>query len=195
MKKHLIIFLLIVITPLAKADEINSIINMLGVSKTQFTTLWINSCDPKFNLTVSNSVLMNDKSIVKPGIDAGFIAHEKNGEQELIIKRGPKCEVISRYYFEGSMTEENIGEFIKKDQTFKSIYGFSVIDAWGVERYQSASMSGKVNDFTLKHWQELEQRGLITISDEESTFNGEPSKAYFSTLTDIGKAFKDAINH
>ena len=193
MMKHLLIIFLVAISPLALANEIEKTIRALGVTTDQFRAFWFNTCDPDFKMRVPTSVLNNEKSVVGPGIQLEFIASETVNKEEIIIKSGHICEALRRYYFEGSAFEQAIHPFIQADQNIISVYGYSVIDILGLEKFQSASMNGKIDTFTMSLWKALQKKGLITIEHEESTFNGSPSKAYFSSVTEKGKQLNKAL--
>lgn len=193
MKKILFFFLLIIISPAANADEITNVLITLGVSREQFNDLWLNACPPDFQMKVPAATLSHKDSVVELGVQYGFLALEKAGREDSLIRSGPVCKALLAYYFDGSMSENSISQFIQKDKEFKSVYGVSVLDAWGLERYGSASMNGRIDEFSLRHWKELENKGLITIRSESSTFNGSPSKAYISTTTSKGESLKNAI--
>ena len=189
----ILLFSLIFCSESALSDEIATAISSLGVTKAQFSDLWTNVCNPDFALKVPASARDNAKSIVKPGIQAGFIATETLPTRELSLTPGPVCRALTHYYFEQAANEPLIAPFIQADQAFISRFGFSSLDAWGLERYWSASMNGRIDGFVLAHWKHLEKKGLIKIQTEDASFNGEPSNAYFSTVTKAGEALEQAL--
>lgn len=194
MRTILSIVLAMAFSPALVADEVSDVLSTLGVPRAQFDALWVNACPPDVALSVPAAVLDNERSIVGPGVKYGFFQSETAGGNKLLITSGPVCAALRGYYFGGARADSDIARFVERDQAFKARYGYSVIDAWGLEKYGSASMNGKVDEFMLAHWRALEKKGLIAISSEDSRFNGSPSTAYFSALAEKGEALKAALD-
>jgi hypothetical protein len=194
MRQFSLVVLILAFSPIVMADEIDDVFMTLGVSKERFDDLWRHACPHNFKMKVPATTLSNKKSIVGPGVKYGFLIAEKAGEKEILIKSGPVCEALRNYYFNRVMFDKRIENFLQKDMEFKSVYGCSVIDAWGLEKYSSASLNGKGDAFILAHWKELEKKELITITTEDSMFNGAPSKAYFSKISKNGVSLNKALH-
>jgi hypothetical protein len=184
--------LLIVIANACLADSIDEVIHPLGLSKEDLMAIWHDGrCDPGWSIRVDSEILKDKALLGNIGLKAGFFERE-DSENRITLRSGGRCVALNQYYFQGTQ-DADIDEFIGRDKSFIEKYGYSVLDAVYVERTQFYSWNGDVGEFRLNHAKELARKGLFTLKQEASKFNGKPSVAFSGRRTAAGDQFHDKV--
>lgn len=184
--------LLIVTTNACWADPINEVIHPLGLSKEDLMAIWHDGrCDPGWSIQMDSNVLEDKTLLGYIGLKAGFFERE-DAENTTTLRSGRRCVALNQYYFQG-IPDADIDEFIDRDKLFIEKYGYSVMDAIYIERTQFYSWNGNVGEFRLGHAKELARKGLFTLKQEASKFNGMPSVAFSGKRTSVGDQFHGRV--
>jgi hypothetical protein len=174
------------------ADKVDEVIQPLGLSKEDLMAVWHEGrCDPGWSIQVDSEVLKNNGLLGYIGLKAGFFEQEDSGNT-ITLRSGRKCAALNQYYFQGTPGTD-INEFIGRDKLFTEKYGYSVLDAIYIEHIQFYSWNGNVGKFRLNHAKELARKGLFTLKQEASTFNGNPSVAFSGKRTSAGDQFHGKV--
>lgn len=191
MRTSVFIILLATITPCI-AGETDEIIQPLGLPKEDLKDVWhAGRCDPDWSVKVDHEVLKDKGLLGYKGLNSRFFQSAGTGDK-VTLRAGMKCEALNKYYFQREPSIE-IGKFISRDKRFVEKYGYSVIDAIYVEEIQFYNWNGNVGKFRLKHARELARKGLYTLKQKESEFNGKPSVAFSGERTAAGDRFHDNV--
>jgi hypothetical protein len=174
------------------ADSIDGVIQPLGLSREDLNDTWYSGrCAPEWSIEIEQEIANDVNLLGYKGLESGFFESEDVGDM-VRLRAGSKCAALTAYYFEGVQSHE-ISEFIDRDKTFIAKYGYTVLDAIYVEKAQFFSMNGEVDKFRLKFVSELARKGLFTLTQESSTFNGKPSIAHIGKRTSLGDEFHDKV--
>jgi hypothetical protein len=186
------IFAIFLLSSHVGANQLVDFTSALGVSKDDLKNIWFGArCEPDWSMTIEKSTFEDESLLGYIAVQSSFFsAKESNGK--IVLSPGKKCIALNDYYFK-KIESEVIGEFIEKDKAFTKNYGFSVLDAIFIERCEYFSINGKVSSFKLRHAESLKEKGIFTITEENSTFNGTPSKAYSGKITEKGKDFHTRV--
>jgi len=185
--RKLLLLALLFISFDATCSEIDDVLSALGVNEDQFDYIWSVACDSSWEQKTPVATLSNKNLLAYSAVQANLLMATTTGDTATLTA-GPACKALLGYYFTGKSAARQIAGFLARDREFVSRFKVSALEAWGVQQYQSASMSGVVPPYSLEIWRHLEKRGLITITEKESTFNGAPSLTYWSNITAKGEA-------
>ena len=174
------------------ADSIDEVIRPLGLSKEDLKDVWYSGrCEPEWSIEIEREIVNDVNLLGYKGLESEFFESEDAGDM-VRLRAGSKCAALTAYYFQGVQSPE-ISDFVDRDKTFIETYGYTVLDAIYIETAQFFSMNGEGNKFQLKYAREMARKGLFTLTQKASTFNGKPSIAYIGNRTSLGDEFHDKV--
>ena len=183
--KKIIFFISIIMVALSLASDVEDTIAPLSVSDTTFKDIWHGGYrDASWSLSVSGDVVNNTDLLLYKGLQAKlFKSHNTN--KSIVVQAGPICDALNQYYFDKKVNN-SIKEFVRMDKVFINKYGFSVIDAIFIKGVQFSSWNGEKKAFYYRYAQGLAEKGLFTLTQKQSEFNGKPSTSISLERTQLG---------
>lgn len=174
------------------ANDVKATIQPLEISIEDIQDIWHSGrCEESWSINIDKEILEDTSLLAYKGLNGKFFRDENYGK-EITLKAGEKCEALNKYYFQG-IKNPKIITFINLDEKFIRKYGFSVLDAIYIKNTEFYSWNGTVSNFMYKYAKELVRKGLFTMEQKNSEFNGKPSVSFSGTITVIGKKFHEKV--
>lgn len=179
-------FILIFTLTVCFATDVDNTIDSLGLSKSDLKEVWFaGRCDEDWSITVNKEIVKNKDMLAYKAITSEFFIKENSQNNEVKLSAGEKCKALNMYYFDDKKSDAIIN-FIDQDTQFIAKYGYSVLDAIYIEDTQFFSWNGKISKYHKVHAKTLARKGLFSIEEKSSTFNGKPSISLSGKRTPLG---------
>ncbi len=191
-KMRPLVFITLFVAMTCSAEQVEDVIAPLGLSKDDLKDVWHSGrCEPGWSVVVDKAILEKKELLGYKGLNTEFFLR-KELSNRTILQAGLKCAALNKYYFQ-DVVDQEIEQFIKQDKKFIREHGFSVLDAVYIEKTQFFNFNGNVGEFPIKYAKRLVEKGLFTLKEKESEFNGEPSISFSGKRTNAGDQFHDKI--